>query len=452
MWSWIWLIGVAVWIFFDAKKRGMKNFGGYAVGAVGLGIVAIPLYFAKRNLYTGEVREGGTAWNFIKVFALCWTVVILLVSLVGFGEASQTIAQETSVAAQAGGVVGTMLGMGLLIGLWFAVLVSTLVIGLFLRKSSVVENGPTGELASQETSEKKLGVWMLVVWVLIACASALVTSGTKENDDTPKQTLASVSKLDELAVVSATTLSPTGELAAMFNLMSDNTDLQRENKLKEIKGKVVEWSLTVYEVEKDGDGYTVQTKAGNDVGTFIHISPRNAQDKATIEALKTGSRISIKGIIKDDLMRNLVIKPAILFEPHVSELATEQITQVTNSEIVGAREPKEPMTQQNSGVCAEIYRQEELNPGDNNVMCSNLEFEIADKELNSTYKTVMAGLALDRKSVLKSEQIKWIKVKEKQCDEATAGTINFRQETLSRNQCLIEMTTQRSAYLKAFDR
>lgn len=323
MWSWIWLIGVAVWIFFDAKKRGMKKFGGYVAGAVALGIVAIPLYFAKRNLYTGEVREGGTAWNFIKVFALCWTVVMLLVSLVGFGEASQTIAQETSVAAQAGGVVGTMLGMGLLIGLWFAVLVSTLVIGLFLKKSSVVENGPTGELASQATSEKKLGVWMLVVWVLIACASALVTSGTKENDDTLKQTVASVSKLDELAVMLAATLSPTGELAAMFNLMSDNTDLQRENKLKEIKGKVVEWSLTVYEVEKDGDGYTVQTKAGNDVGTFIHISPRNEQDRATIEALKTGSRISIKGIIKDDLMRNLVIKPAILFEPRVSQIATE---------------------------------------------------------------------------------------------------------------------------------
>ncbi len=87
-------------------------------------------------------------------------------------------------------------------------------------------------------------------------------------------------------------LSPTGELANMFNLMSDNTDLQRENKFKEIKGKVVEWTLTVYEVAKDGDDYKVQTEPGDEVGTFVYITPRNSEDKAFIEALKTGSKIS----------------------------------------------------------------------------------------------------------------------------------------------------------------
>lgn len=138
-----------------------------------------------------------------------------------------------------------------------------------------------------------------------------------------------VDKYAELAATPPAPLAPTGELAAMFNLGSDNTDLQRENKLKEIKGKVVEWTLPVYEVEKDGDDYKVQTEADNAVNTFIYISPRNDQDKAVIEALKTGSRVSIKGIIKDDFMRSLVIKPAILFQPGSAKPAAAQAPQPT---------------------------------------------------------------------------------------------------------------------------
>lgn len=124
-----------------------------------------------------------------------------------------------------------------------------------------------------------------------------------------------IDKLSELAAATPTQISPTGELAAMFNLMSNNTDLQRENKLKEIKGKVIEWTLPVYEVKKDRNGYMVQTEPGNAVGTFVYITPRNDENRAFIESLTTGSRISVKGIIKDDFLRNLVIEPAILFEP-----------------------------------------------------------------------------------------------------------------------------------------
>lgn len=288
---------------------------------------------------------------------------------------------------------------------------------------------------------------MFVVSTVMACSP---------QEHSVQEPAVHVSKLDQLAAMPAASLSPTGELAAMFNLMSEYTDLQRENKLREIKGKVVEWSLTVYEVEREGDGYSIQTGnsdelgTGNEVGTLIHVSPRSEQDNAVIAALKTGSRISIKGVVEDDWMRSLVISPAILFQPSSAKPVLVSAAQAAAP--VAKQVPVEAVAQQSSEVCAEIFKQAELNAGDNNVMCSNLEFEIADKELNGTYKTVMAGLAPDQKSALKSEQIAWIKVKEKQCGEAAAGAINFRQETLSKNQCLIEMTTQRSAYLKTFNR
>lgn len=125
----------------------------------------------------------------------------------------------------------------------------------------------------------------------------------------------STDRFADLAAATPAQLLPTGELASMFNLMSDNTDLQRENKFKQIKGKVVEWTLPVYEVQKNGDVYEVQTVADETVGAFIYITARNAQDKTIIEALKTGSQISFKGIIRDVSMRSLEIKPAILFQP-----------------------------------------------------------------------------------------------------------------------------------------
>jgi len=109
-------------------------------------------------------------------------------------------------------------------------------------------------------------------------------------------------------------LSPSGELADIFNLMSKHTDLQRENKEKEIKGKIVKWTLPVYEVSKRKDGvYRIQTTAGGDtVGTFILLHTRNDAEKAKVEGLKTGDLVSIKGRIGGVTLRNIEIEDAVL--------------------------------------------------------------------------------------------------------------------------------------------
>lgn len=153
-------------------------------------------------------------------------------------------------------------------------------------------------------------VVIIVLWVAIPAYNDY-----QQRVERAQITSGQPNKFSALASETPSQILPTGELAAMFNLMSSNTDLQRDNKFKEIKGKVVEWTLTVYEVAKNGDDYKVQTLPGNEVGAFVYITPLNDEDKAAIEALKTGSQISIKGIIEDTFLRNLVIKPAILFQP-----------------------------------------------------------------------------------------------------------------------------------------
>lgn len=190
----------------------------------------------------------------------------------------------------------------------------------------------------KKNSKARKPMWVKILIVIFALLAFVIAKSSyqgykREHPGTGTATAQS-DEFAELAAATPAQLSPTGELAAMFNLMSENTDLQRENKLKEIKGKIIEWTLPVYEVRQAGSGYAVQTEADQTVGAIVYITARNEQDKALIESLKTGSRISFKGVIKDVSMRHLEIKPAILFQPGSAKpvaIEAQQPTQVSPS-------------------------------------------------------------------------------------------------------------------------
>lgn len=123
--------------------------------------------------------------------------------------------------------------------------------------------------------------------------------------------------LEEVSQTTPANIHPTGELAEMFNPLSDHTNIQRENKIEEITGQVVQWTLPVYEVRKMDNYYRVQTitRSGGFnhepiVGAFINLYPRNDQDAAFIESLKTEDMVTIKGRIKGSRLRNIEIDDA----------------------------------------------------------------------------------------------------------------------------------------------
>jgi hypothetical protein len=147
MWYWILNIIIALCVFFDAKSRKMEHPVLWGIFTLLIMILVIPFYFAKRPLKEGEVREGGTAWNVIKSFAIFWTLLMFVAGVAGMGAAGKVVNNASSDAEQAGAAIGTAIGMSMILGLWFVVLVGALVIGLFLKKSSVVEKGPTGALS-----------------------------------------------------------------------------------------------------------------------------------------------------------------------------------------------------------------------------------------------------------------------------------------------------------------
>jgi hypothetical protein len=87
-----------------------------------------------------------------------------------------------------------------------------------------------------------------------------------------------------------------GTISQVFALGSQNTNAQREAVTRELTGKVVNWTLPVYEVNRSGDTFTIQTQqrngvfgSGNElVGTFVTVIPQSTEEKSYLELLRTG--------------------------------------------------------------------------------------------------------------------------------------------------------------------
>lgn len=118
--------------------------------------------------------------------------------------------------------------------------------------------------------------------------------------------------ITDLSGAIPSSLSPYGRLADIFNIGSDYTDLQREDTLKEIKGQIVQWTLPAYEVERDGNVYTITVLPGKNVGCYIVIPNPDSQQLSRLKSIKTEENITFKGYIKGISMRHIIISPAML--------------------------------------------------------------------------------------------------------------------------------------------
>lgn len=126
--------------------------------------------------------------------------------------------------------------------------------------------------------------------------------------------------LAELNSAQISDINPAGELGELFTFGSERTDIQRDNKEAEIKGKYVQWSLPVYDVNKLSEGkYKVQTSSDEAifggrkrVGAFVTIYINNDSEQKYLEGLREGDIITFKGKITGTTMRNIDLDPAIV--------------------------------------------------------------------------------------------------------------------------------------------
>jgi hypothetical protein len=92
----------------------------------------------------------------LKNFALFWTLTMAVCTVAGMASAADTTNRMTNEYERAGAAIGSALGLGVLFIVWLLPMIGAVMLGVFLKKSNAVENGPTGALATEEEAQYTL--------------------------------------------------------------------------------------------------------------------------------------------------------------------------------------------------------------------------------------------------------------------------------------------------------
>ncbi len=240
MWYLI-LYGVfAAWVLFDGMSR--KDGGaavGWTIGTLLLGPLVLPVYLAKRPLKTGEVREGGTAWNVLKNFAILWTILMAVAAFSAVSSMGDYATNLQSDAERAGAGIGMFLGMGLLAVVWLVPTAGAALLGFLLKKNTIIENGPTGPLVGTESNA---GIVNGYVGLIAAAIVGLVLIGATSHRGTSPSGSTSATEASVGSKTVATPDSSSGWRVSQKKNEMDNTreailSLDSETELQGFIGK-----------------------------------------------------------------------------------------------------------------------------------------------------------------------------------------------------------------------
>lgn len=149
---------------------------------------------------------------------------------------------------------------------------------------------------------------MVVLIGLPVFAVVVYTIGPKQNG-MGQSTVESDAKLASAPVSG---LAPSGDMAEIFSFLSEATQIQRDEKERPIKGKIVRWKLPVYNVSERNGFIVIQTKSRPGiVGTFCYVTASDAI-KQYVLSLRENDLITCKGEIAGTTMRSIEIRPAVL--------------------------------------------------------------------------------------------------------------------------------------------
>lgn len=321
-----------------------------------LGIIAGLLGFAASifTLFLGGLGRVFESESASTVVGLGWGGLLFSLIVIVLGSMAFRGGVKVAYALLICSIIGAILG-GMLVAICMILAFIGGFIGVLANKENHKEDEITSHLSerslidqsakniNQKQMSKKVGgivlisVVFLIAFLIFRYSSDISKVSTKEQVEI-LETLAKTKPEENL--------TPYGELGEIFTFNSDSTDIQRANALKDIKGKVIVWTLPVYEVSqgKDANNFNIQTselgleifgESARWVGTLINLTSESDDEIKYISGLKTGNEITIKGVLTgDSTLRSLKISPAILWsaekeKEHFPERVIDD-TQATN--------------------------------------------------------------------------------------------------------------------------
>ncbi len=144
---------LAIWIALDGLER-KSDWKLSALLSLFFSIFVYPFYIAKRRLSPGEIREGGYGWNVVRNFIIIWTIYLGVALFLAMAKISE-MEPAGSNAEEAGRAIGTGLGVGIIGMIWFFPALGALILGLILKKSSIIEKSEDNQPLTNINLEKK---------------------------------------------------------------------------------------------------------------------------------------------------------------------------------------------------------------------------------------------------------------------------------------------------------
>ena len=158
--------------------------------------------------------------------------------------------------------------------------------------------------------------------VLMLSLTGCEPSNAERDDAVARRKASDLATVAKIADETVYPLQIQGELSDTFLPYSDYTDLQRDKMTERVVGRVVQWTLPVYEISRSDGIYLIRTRSIPKLLTvYAYVKARGIEDDALLESLKTNDFITLKGRISEISLRTvLVLSPAIvIIEPNQSQ-------------------------------------------------------------------------------------------------------------------------------------
>ena len=159
------------------------------------------------------------------------------------------------------------------------------------------------------------------LWLLIIASVALAfLTACGEKQQTQQRSQIRPEQVTELKQTKENTRA-IEEVAEVFALGGNHTDLQRDLISKELVGSVVEWDIQVYDVELIDGVYKVTSlpisvrnkNAVNMLRVVAFTYAQNEFDQETLNNIQTNGKMTVRGNVQSIVLRTaIIISPAIL--------------------------------------------------------------------------------------------------------------------------------------------
>lgn len=158
--------------------------------------------------------------------------------------------------------------------------------------------------------------WKVLFWIFMACVGlpvfgvllTLVLStftdfevgGTSGNKHTSEMT------------GQPSSTSPPADLADALSFFSNLTQVKKDEIKDSYRGKLVQWTLPVWEVSKRDDKFVIQTSGSEAIAIFCSVQPDSEAEAARVRELDAGDMVTCKGVVTGYTLGNVNLSPAML--------------------------------------------------------------------------------------------------------------------------------------------